>query len=78
VLAYLMAVEVWQEIARLPIQLVEVTLDRVSAAAYVKMHHAISYVDAFAIALAQELDATVVTGDPEFRQVESLVQIGWL
>ena len=72
------AVEVLEDIARLPIQLADVTLDRVLAAAYVKTHHAISYADAFAVALAQELDATVVTGDPEFRQVESLVQIGWL
>jgi len=42
VLAYLMAIEVWQDIARLPIRLADVTLDRVSAAAYVKTHHAIS------------------------------------
>ena len=31
--------------------------------------------DAFAVALAQEKSATVVTGDPEFREVESLVPV---
>lgn len=72
------AVEVVQDIARLPIQLAKTTLDRVLAAAYIKAYHAVSYADAFAVALAQELDATVVTGDPEFKQVESLVKIGWL
>ena len=37
-----------------------------------------SYADAFAIALAQELNATIVTGDPEFRSVEKIVDILWL
>ena len=31
-----------------------------------------------AVALAQEMTATVVTGDPEFKRVESLVKIMWL
>ena len=72
------ATEILHDIARLPIRLAEVTLDRVLAAAQVKAHHAISYADAFAVALAQELDATVVTGDPEFKQVESLAPVLWL
>jgi predicted nucleic acid-binding protein len=37
-----------------------------------------SYADAFAVALAQELDAPVLTGDPEFRVVERLVQVDWI
>jgi hypothetical protein len=53
----------------------EVTLDRVLTAAQVKAHHTICYTDTFTVALAQELDATIVTGNPEFKQVESFVQI---
>lgn len=70
--------DVLNELAAFPIQFEQVTLARVLAAAHIKAHHAISYADAFAVALAQELDATVVTGDPEFKRVESLVQIRWL
>ncbi len=70
--------EVLNEVEEFPIQFKEVTLNRILDAAHVKAHHAISYADAFAVALAQELDATIVSGDPEFRQVESLVQVLWL
>lgn len=69
--------EILHDIARLPIQLAKVTLNRVLTAAQVKMYHPISYADAFAVALAQELDATLVTGDPEFKQVESLGSVLW-
>lgn len=72
------AMDILQDVLHLPIQLAEVTMDRVIAAAHVKTHYAISYADAFAIGLAQELNATVVTGDPEFKQVESLVSLLWL
>jgi ribonuclease VapC len=37
-----------------------------------------SYADAFATALAQEFDATILTGDPEFRAVEHLIELHWL
>lgn len=61
-----------------PIEVSPVDQDRVFAAAHIKAHHPISYADAFAVALAQELEATVVTGDPEFRSVEGLVPVQWL
>jgi predicted nucleic acid-binding protein len=65
-------------LATFPIRLEEATLDRVMAAAHVKAHHTISYADAFAVALAQELEAAVVTADPEFERVGSLVEVFWL
>lgn len=40
--------------------------------------YAISYADAFVVAAAQEFEATVITGDPEFRRVEHLAPIDWL
>ena len=65
-------------LATFPIQLQEATLERVLAAARWKPSHAISHADAFAVALAQELGAPVVTGDREFEQVESLIDVLWL
>ncbi len=66
------------DVRRPPITLVGVTEQRVLAAAHVKAKHAVSYADAFAIALAQELNAAIVTGDPEFQSVEKIVDILWL
>lgn len=54
------------------------TWPRILAAAHVKAHHPVSYADAFAVALAQEMDASVVTGDPEFEKVEELISVAWL
>jgi ribonuclease VapC len=62
----------------LPLTLVEVTRARVYAAAHLKAHYAVAYGDTFAVALAQELDATVVTGDPEFRKLGDVVRVKWL
>ena len=44
-------------------------------AARLKMSYAISYADAFAAAAAEELDAVLVTGDPELEQLEGRIQI---
>ena len=52
--------------------------DRTFAAAHLKAHHKLSFADAFAVALAQEKSATVVTGDPEFKQGEPLIPVLWL
>ena len=38
----------------------------------------VAYADAFAIAAAQELGGSVLTGDPEFETVEILIKIEWL
>ena len=45
--------EILQDVLTLPIQVVEVTRDRVSSAAHIKAKFPISYADAFAVALAQ-------------------------
>ena len=67
-----------EDILRLPIQLAEASMDRVLDAAHVKANHAISYADAFVVSLAQELKANIVTADPEFKKLESGVNILWL
>ena len=63
---------------QLPITVVEADRRLTFAAAHVKAHHRLSYADAFAVALAQQTQATLVTGDPEFRAVEHLVAVEWL
>ena len=67
-----------EDILRLPIQLAETSLGRVLDAAHVKAQHAISYADAFVVSLAQELKATIVTADPEFKKLEPGAKILWL
>lgn len=71
-------VKLLEDVRRLPITLSRIDEERVLAAAHLKAHHPVSYADAFAIALAQELGAAVVTGDPEFKKVESVVPVLWL
>ena len=62
----------------LPIQVVPNSFAAVLEAARLKARFPISYADAFAVATAIRMNADVVTGDPEFRQVEHLVTIDWL
>ncbi len=62
----------------LAIRVVDADRDLTFAAAHIKANHPLSYADAFAVALARRLDAGLITGDPEFRAVESLVRVEWL
>ena len=50
----------------------------VMAAARIKASYAISYADAFAAATARKYAAVLVSGDPDFRHVEKLIDIEWL
>jgi predicted nucleic acid-binding protein len=63
---------------QLPIELYPIDQLLVRAAAEIKSEHALSYADAFCVANAQRLDAVVLTNDPEFESVESLIKIRWL
>ena len=51
---------------------------RVLAAAHIKAAHLVAYADAFAAALALELDSTLLTGDPEFHSLEGKISIEWM
>jgi len=65
-------------IDRLPVHVLEADRRLTFAAAHIKARFAVSYADAFAVALAQAHNAHVVTGDPEFRRTESLAPVEWL
>lgn len=72
------AQEVLAAVQQLPIRLLPADQDAVLAAAHIKAHHRLSFADAFAAAAAQSLQATLLTGDPEFHTMEDLIKVQWL
>ena len=62
------AEEFLSRLPSLPIRIVLPDEDGIMAAARIKAAHPIAFGDAFAIALAQAEQASVITGDPEIRQ----------
>jgi ribonuclease VapC len=57
-------------IQKLPLTILPSTNERVFMAAEVKAAYPISYADSFAIAASTELDAILLTGDPEIIQLQ--------
>jgi ribonuclease VapC len=68
------------EIAALPIAIVGLgeDLNLTRQAAIYKATRKMSYAGCFAAALAKSKNAELVTGDPEFKEVEKEIKIGWL
>jgi predicted nucleic acid-binding protein len=67
-----------ENIRLLPIRIMPCPNDLVLEAAEIKSRYPIAYADAFALASALREDACIVTGDPEFKEVEHLAKIHWL
>ena len=65
-------------LAGLPIYMVSNDFNAVVSASKIKALHALSFADCFAVATAQRENAVILTGDPEFKNVEKLVKIDWL
>jgi predicted nucleic acid-binding protein len=63
---------------RLPIEMVLPDGELIWKAAEIKARHPISYVDCFAAATAIRFQASILTGDPEFKKLGDLVQVEWL
>jgi len=61
-----------------PIQTVDIDRELALAAARFKALHNIALADCLAAALAQRLDAAVLTGDPDFQRLEPAVAVDWL
>lgn len=53
-------------------------LETIIEAARLKAQYRISHADCFAVATAQKFDASILTGDPDFKAVEEIVEIEWL
>ncbi len=62
---------------QLPIAIVEIDRPLTLAAAKLKAASGIGYADCFVGALAQHVGGTIVTGDPDFRQIEDVVPVQW-
>jgi predicted nucleic acid-binding protein len=70
--------EVLANIERLNFTVLPITNNLIFQAAEHKAQYNISYADCFALASAIEHKAILVTGDPEFKKVEHLVEIMWV
>jgi len=70
--------EVLANIERLEFTILPVSNELVYHAAEYKAEYAISYADCFVLASALEYNSIIVTGDPEFKKVESLSDIVWI
>ena len=66
---------VLDDIKILPIRLQLSSKADILAAATVKAKHRVSYADAFAVSLAQKINGTIVTGDPEIILLKDVVDI---
>src|SRR5437870_13549542 len=62
-------------IDHLAVRVVPADRSHVFAAAHIKARYPVSYADAFSIALAKQMDARVMTGDPEFKSVETEISV---
>lgn len=67
-----------EELDRIGLERIDVDWPIVRRAAEFKSRHRISYADAFAAALAKQQNAELVTGDREFRALESEIHIHWV
>ena len=65
-------------IGTFPIEIVDVDVEIARQAALFKVAHRLSYADCFAAALAKVKKSTLVTGDQEFKPLESQIKIAWL
>jgi len=70
--------EILANIERLDFTILPIPNSLIFRAAEYKAQYALSYADCFALASAVEHKATLVTGDPEFKKVEHLVDIVWI
>lgn len=60
------------------IQILPVGRELALIAAHIKSEYPIAYADAFTAALVTNYEATLVTGDPEFKVLEETLSIHWL
>jgi predicted nucleic acid-binding protein len=71
-------VEVLANIERLNFTIIPVPNKLIFQAAEFKAQYSISYADCFILASALEYNAVVVTGDPEFKKVQHLLEVFWV
>jgi predicted nucleic acid-binding protein len=70
--------DIVEKIRLLPLTIYPCPNDLVLEAAEIKAQFPISYADAFIVATAIREHCCIVTGDPDFKKVEHLIEINWL
>jgi predicted nucleic acid-binding protein len=71
------AQKVAAEIAQLPIEVVDATLELTHLAAQIRAQYRLPYADCFAASLAQQRRADLATADRDFAQIEKQLKIVW-
>ncbi len=69
--------KVIEDIAQLPLEIVDADPDLTHTAAELRAEHKLPYTDCFAAALALHRKASLATSDKDFTHVEKAVQIIW-
>jgi len=72
------AEEVLMLVEQLPVKIVEADRDLTIEAAKLKAKYPVAYADCFAAALSIKKNIKLVTGDPEFKKLESDVRLDWI
>jgi len=70
--------ELIQKIHSINIQAVNIDWKLARIAANFKSGGGISYADCFSAALAKQMDASLITGDKEFKRIEKDLDIIWV
>lgn len=73
-----MAEAVIAQVKEYPIKIIDADLSLTYEAARLKGRYRIAYADCFAAVLSKKLDAVIVTGDPEFKELEGNYAVEWL
>lgn len=69
--------KVLENIAQLPVELVDADLDLTRTAAEFRVEHKLPYTDCFAAALAAQRKASLATSDKDFTHVEKKLALLW-
>lgn len=67
-----------REVEKLGIEIVAADWNMAREAAMIKSRVKMSYADCFAFALTKLHQAELITGDPEFKQLERQIKIRWI
>ncbi len=67
-----------ENFSRLPLSLVLPDRELIWKTSEIKAEVPISYADCFAAATAIRQEATILTGDPAFKKIESLISVKWI
>ena len=69
---------VLSRIKQLPIKVYDIDEQLMLKAAHMKANNSVAFSDCFAAGLAEISGSVLMTGDPEFKKLEDIIEIYWL